>query len=106
VRWSGGTLEWFAPSPRFDKGLVHLQTHSIMDLVIGQSNMVFIHGVPVQMFEVSCSKHDGCQTRVGLHVPFLQDDPRRFYTGLRSDEFLEVADRIVRTAFHSDWKAI
>ena len=43
---------------------------------------------------------------LGPRVPFLQDDPRRFDARLRSDEFLEVADRIVRTAFHSDLKAI
>jgi len=43
---------------------------------------------------------------LGLRVPFLQDDLRRFSAGLGSDEFLEVTDRIVRTAFHSDLEAI
>ena len=43
---------------------------------------------------------------LGPRAPFLQDDPRRFYAGLGSDEFLEVTDRIVRAAFHSDLKAI
>ena len=43
---------------------------------------------------------------LGLRVPFLQDDPRRFHAGLRSDELLEVTNRIVWTAFHSDLKAI
>jgi len=41
-----------------------------------------------------------------LRVPFLQDDLRRFCADLGSEEFLEVADRIVGTALHSDLKAI
>ena len=37
-----------------------------------------------------------------LRVPFLQDDLRRLCADLGSQEFLEVTDRIVRTALHSD----
>ena len=74
-----------------------------MDLVIGQGNMVFIHSIPVQTPDVSGSKHDG---GLVLRVPFLQDDLRRFCADLGSEEFLEVADRIVGTALHSDLKAI
>lgn len=66
MRWLGGIFGWFAPSARFDKGLVHLQTHSVMDLVISQGNMVLIHSIPVQTCDVSSSKRDGYQTRVGV----------------------------------------
>jgi hypothetical protein len=37
-----------------------------------------------------------------VRVPFLQDDFRRVRAGLGSDEFLEIADCVVRAAFHSD----
>lgn len=49
----GGRLDW---------GLVHLQAHSIMDLIISQGDMVLIHSIPVQTFIVSGSKHDGVKS--------------------------------------------
>jgi hypothetical protein len=39
-------------------------------------------------------------------VPFSQFDLARICAGLGSDEFLEVADRIIGAAFHFDLKRV
>ena len=51
---------------RFGRALVHLQAHSIMDLVIGQGDVVFIYVIPVQTSDMSGSKHDGYLTWAGV----------------------------------------
>jgi len=63
----------------FNQCLIHLQTHSIVDLIISQGDMILIRCIPFLQLDLGCVR-----------------------AGLSSDEFLEVTDRIVGAAFYSD----
>lgn len=61
---------------------VHLETHSVVDLVIAQGYMVFVDG-----------------------IPFLELDLRRICSSLSSDKLLEIAYSVVRAAFDANLSA-
>lgn len=72
-------------------GLIHLQAHTVVDLVVCQCNVILVDSVPVA--EQHQRRHLGERTRSSS--PFFQLDLRGIRPRLRRDEFLQIADGII-----------
>lgn len=91
-------LQLFFAKHRYD--LVHLQAHTVIYLIVAQSDMIFVNRIPADQIRVS---HPWRSIFDRRYSPFLQLDLRPVRTRLRGNELLQVAHRVVGAALHSNW---
>ena len=90
---------------RIKGGLIHLQTHAIVNFIISECNVVFVDRVPNNLMLISlCMPKEKLSSKLQLlrHIPFLQLNLARICTRLGSNEFLEITNGVFRAAFDPD----
>ena len=80
--------------------LIHLQTHSIMNLVVGEGDVVLEDVIPAIG---KCDHWKESQRSRRPFVPLLQLDLGCICSNLRSDQLLEISDSIIRAALYANW---
>ena len=85
---------------------VHLQTHPVMDLIVCQSDVIFVYCIPSNdSTEIVIKSVDGVVWWWSEYdSPFLELNLWRISTCLRGDELLQISNRIIWAAFHSHYK--
>ena len=66
---------------------IHLETHSVVDFIVRQCNMVFINGVPCCAISLN-----GTSRQRPMNVPFLELDLGGISTSLSSNKLLQISD--------------
>ena len=80
--------------------LIHLQTHSIMNLVVGEGDVVLEDVIPAIG---KCDHWKESQRSRRPFVPLLQLDLGCICSNLRSDQLLEICDSIIRAALYANY---